>query len=307
MNSPDGARGPHPAEHRLFGYACLVAAALCWGSIGPAVRFALDDGASAIEIGFWRALIGAALFAAHAQVVRGRSIARSDRRAMLAFGLVGISLFYGSNVVAVERGGVALAAVLLYSAPALVALAEWIRSRRPPGALTVAALLLTLAGVAGVSLSGAGGVRPDTVAVFWGLVAGACYALHYLFGARYFRRYDAANVFSWVLPVGAVGLLPFADFREKGIVAWVAIIYVAVLPTYAAYRLYAAGLRRVAPTRAATVAAAEPVFAAAFAWALFSETLGVIGYLGAASVIAGVLLVATAGSAGTGLSAPRAH
>ena len=47
--------------------------------------------------------------------------------------------------------------------------------------------------------------------------------------------------------------------------------------------------------------------AAAFAWALFSETLGVIGYLGAASVIAGVLLVATAGSAGTGLSAPRAH
>lgn len=303
MTGPSASDRSPVAEHRLLGYACIVGAAFLWGSIGPAIRFALDDGASAIEIGFWRAIIGAALFAVHARLVRSRPIDRSDWPAMIGFGLVGISLFYGSNVVAVERGGVALAAVLLYSAPALVAAAEWIRSRRPPGRRTVMALVLTLAGVTAVSLSGAGGVRPDALAVFWGLVAGACYALHYLFGATFFRRYDASMVFVWVLPVGALGLLPVTDFHEKGLMAWMAIVYVAVLPTYAAYRLYAAGLRRVAPTRAATVAAAEPVFAAAFAWVLFSETLGFVGYLGATLVIAGVLLVAVDG-ARRGLSVP---
>jgi drug/metabolite transporter (DMT)-like permease len=149
---------------------------------------------------------------------------------------------------------------------------------------------------AGCRRRGELGIRPDPVAVGWGLLASLCYALHYLFGARYFPRYEPGTLFVWILAIGAIGLGPFVRFGDKGPVAWSAILYVAALPTYVAYRLYAAGLPRVAPTRAATVASAEPVIAALFAWLTFGESLGAIGYLGAALVVVGVALSATGGS-----------
>ena len=51
------------------------------------------------------ACIAAVLYAAHA-VVRGSwRIARRDLPVVAGFGLVGVSLFYGSYMLAVERGG----------------------------------------------------------------------------------------------------------------------------------------------------------------------------------------------------------
>jgi DME family drug/metabolite transporter len=278
------------------GYALIIAAATLWASIGPAVRFALEDGATAIEIAFLRAILACGIFAAHAAARGGFRLRRPDVVPVLGFGIVGIALFYGSNVVAVERGGAALASVLLYSAPAWVALASWAMTRHRPSIRTVGAVAVTMLGVGAVASSGPEGIRPDPVAVGWGLLASLCYALHYLFGARYFPRYEPGTLFVWILAIGAIGLGPFVRFGDKGPVAWSAILYVAALPTYVAYRLYAAGLPRVAPTRAATVASAEPVIAALFAWLTFGESLGAIGYLGAALVVVGVALSATGGS-----------
>lgn len=56
---------------------------------------------------------------------------RLDGWAVLGFGLVGISLFYGAYQLAIESGGAALAAVLLYTAPAIVALLSWLFPREP--------------------------------------------------------------------------------------------------------------------------------------------------------------------------------
>jgi DME family drug/metabolite transporter len=66
-----------------------------------------------------------------------------------------------------------------------------------------------------------------------------------------------------------------------------------VVPTYGAYLLYSFGLTRVEATRAATVATLEPVAAAALAYVVWGEALRGLGYLGAALVLAGVLVVAT--------------
>ena len=283
-----------------MGYVYIIAAALLWATIGPAARFALRAGIEPLEISFWRAAIAGLLFALHA-VVRGRvRIARRDLPAVGGFALLGVTIFYWSYFRAVELGGAALAAILLYTAPAWVALAAalWLGERLT--ARKSAAVVLTLAGIAlvafgsGSGVTGGAGVATTRLpALAWGLVAGLAYAGYYLFGKRYFTRYEASTLFAYALPLGAVLLLPAVSFAPKSSTAWLVLLYLAAVPTYGAYLLYSFALARVEATRAATVATLEPVAAAALAYVVWGEALRGPGYVGAALVLAGVLLVAT--------------
>ena len=233
--------------------------------------------------------------------MRGRlRIARRDLPAVGGFALFGVTIFYWSYFRAVELGGAAIAAILLYTAPAWVAIAAalWLGER-----LTVrksAAVALTLAGIALVAYgsasgttAGAGSATSRGWALAWGLVAGLAYAGYYLFGKRYFARYEASTLFAWALPAGAALLLPAVRFAPKSATEWLVLVYLAVVPTYGAYLLYSFALARVEATRAATVATLEPVAAAALAYVVWGEALRAGGYAGAALVLAGVLLVAT--------------
>jgi DME family drug/metabolite transporter len=282
------------------GYAYIVGAALLWATIGPSARFALQAGIAPLEIGFWRATIAGLLFALHAGV-RGRlRIARTDLPAVGAFALLGVTVFYWSYFRAVQLGGAALAAILLYTAPAWVALAAafWLGER-----LTVrksVAVALTLAGIALVAFgsgpavaTGASVTTTRVAALAWGLLSGLAYAGYYLFGKRYFGRYEASTLFAYALPVGAVLLLPAVRFAPKAGHEWLVLVFLAVVPTYGAYLLYSFGLSRIEATRAATVATLEPVAAAALAYVVWGEALRAVGYVGAALVLAGVLVVAT--------------
>ena len=282
-----------------MGYAFIALAALLWGTLGPAARFALQAGIEPLELSFWRALLGGALFGAHALARRRVRIARRDLPPVIAFALLGVALFYLSYFRAVRAGGAALAAILLYTAPAWVALASalWLGERMT--ARKLAALALTLGGVALVAM-GSGGdsgrdaaVQVSAAALTWGLVAGLAYAAYYLFGKRYFSRYETPTVLGLALPLGALALLPAVPFATKSGATWATIAFIAVVPTYAAYFVYGLGLRRVEATRAATVATLEPLVAAGLAYAVWGETLRPLGYVGGLLVLAGVLAIAT--------------
>lgn len=285
-----------------MGYVYLLLAAALWGLLGPVSRFALRDGLDPLEVAFWRATLATALFAAHALLRRETRIAPRDLPAVLAFGLVGVALFYLSYFRAVQQGGAALAAVLLYTAPVWVALLSAAFLGERLGARKAGAIALALAGVAGIALGGGGESRLTAGALAWGLASGWAYAVYYLFGKKYFARYHAVTLFLYALPVGALLLLPLVEFGPKTGSTWAVLAFVAAVPTYGAYLLYSAGLKRVEATRAATVATLEPVVATAVAFAVWDERLGLPGLLSAALVLAGVVLMVTTG--GDGAPAP---
>lgn len=273
-----------------MGYVYILLAAACWALIGPVSRFAFAEGVAPLEVAFWRAAFGGVLFGLHVLASRAPRVARADWPAMALFGLVGVSLFYGAYLLAVEEGGAALAAVLLYTAPAWVALMSALLLAERLTVRKLAAVGLTIAGVAGIALGGGGALRLSAGALGWGLLAGWCYALYYPFGKRYFARYAPAAVYALALPVGAVALLPFVAFMPKSVVAWAAIGWLSVCSTYLAYLFYALGLQRLEATRASIVATLEPVIAAGFAYLWWDERFGLWGYLGAVLILAGVLL-----------------
>lgn len=271
----------------------ILAAAVLWGLIGPVAYLALREGVEAPEVALWRATIAGAAFALHALLrggAPGLRVARRDWPAVGGFALVGVAGLYTTYFSAVRTGGAALAAVLLYTAPAWVALMTWMLGRVRPSARTLAAVGITFAGVAIVA--GAGGeVRVSATALAWGLASGMAYATYYVFGARYFPRYSAPTLFAWALPIGALLLLPLVDSHPKSATAWAALVFLALVPTYGSYLLYAAALRHLPPTRAATLATIEPVVAAVAAWAAFGEQLPAAAYAGAALVMVGVVVM----------------
>jgi DME family drug/metabolite transporter len=278
-------------RNRLIGTLFVAIAATLWGLMGPVTRTALAEGLHPLEVALWRALIGAALFAVHAAVTRKVHIDRGDRLMVAAFGVVGVAGLLASYSQAVDAGGAALAAILLYTAPVWVALLSAAFLGERITRRVVLALALATAGVAGIALSGGGGIRISPAALGWGLLSSVAYAMYYLFGKRYFERYTTATLFIYALPIGALTFLPFVDFRPKSGTAWAALVFLGAVPTYLSYVFYSAGLKRIEATRAATVATVEPVVAAIGAYFMWNERLSPVGYACAAVVLLGVLLM----------------
>jgi drug/metabolite transporter, DME family len=278
----------------LRGYLFILAAALLWGNIGPFSRLAFSQGIGPMEVAFWRAVLAWALFAVHAAVRREVRLQRRDIGHIVVFALLGVTAFYASYQVAVNRGGAALAAVLLYTGPAWVTVMARLLFNEALTPVKLLALGLTLAGVMAVAAGGGGAGLAgdfDLLAIGAGLCSGFCYALYYIYGKHFSGRYSSPNLFLYLLPIGAVSLYPLVNFSPKTPTAWLAMAALAFFCTYGAYFCYYLGLRSLEASRAAITATLEPVVAAVVAYFWWGEYFSFLGYVGSAAILAAVVLV----------------
>ena len=271
-------------------YLWILIAAVLWGCLGILGKSAQNAGISALEVAFWRACLGGTLYLIHSGIIRARLPRGRDLLVTALFGVLGVSVFYSSYQLAVQSGGASLASVLLYTAPALVALGSSVFFREKLGAKGGLLVALTVLGVALISLGGGQGVLVNSVSIGWGLLSAATYALYYFYGKVYFNTYAIPALYAVALPIGALGLLPFVEFKPKSLEAWTAILLMATASTYLAYLAYSAGLRKLQATKASVVASLEPVVAAGLAALFFNERLSSLAGLGALLVLSAVIL-----------------
>lgn len=284
----------------MHGYIYVLMAAALWGMIGPVSKLAFAGGATPLAVAFWRAVLAWMLFGCHALATGQVRVARKDLPMFLLFGVLGVSLFYGSYQLAVKSAGAALAAVLLYTAPAWVAVMSRVVLGEPLTHGKLLSILLTMLGVVGVAYGrqgGGDGLAVTPLGIVCGLTAGLTYALYYIFGKHYLKRYTTPTIFLYALPVGALGLLPFAEFSVYPASGWAALAVLALFSTYGAYSVYYIGLKKVEASRAAVVATLEPVIAAVLAFIWWGERFTLPGYLGAGLVLSGVLVLVAEESA----------
>lgn len=273
----------------------VVAAAFQWALLGPVARVAFAEGVTPLTVAFWRATLAALLFAAHAAFTRAHALRAADRFSAMALGVVAVAGLYVSYFESVQRGGAALAAILLYSAPVWVALGAHFVLRERVAPREAGALLLTLTGVVLVALFPAAGdveVTATPAAIGWGLGSGVAYALYFLLGRTLFTTNAPSRVMAWALATGAVVLAPFVEWSALTGTAWGALAFLALVGTYGAYLANANGIRHIGPSRASTIATLEPVLAVVAAFFVWGERLSPVGALGAAAVVGGVLLAA---------------
>lgn len=282
-----------PRSFTGYGYALLAAA--LWGLLGPVSKLCLAEGTEPLEVAFWRALIGGACFAAHGLVRRELAVRPVHGAVFCLFGMVGVSLFFGTYQVAVRESGAALAVVLLYTAPAWVAVFSRLLFGEPLTGRKLAALAVAMGGTALVCLSGGSlGGAPSAFGIACGLAAGFFYSTHYPFYNWWQDRYSTATLYTYMLLAGALALAPFVSFSpHKTPLTWAGLMFLGVFCTYGAYLAYGAGLRRISPVRAAVVSNLEPVIGTLLAWAWWHESFSPAGWAGGVLVLAAVLMLTT--------------
>lgn len=290
-----GTAGGRPGR----GVLLIVTAGLLWAGIGLLARPLLDRGVEPVTIAFWRAAVGGVAFVGQAAATR--QWPQRGRGVLVAFGVLGVGVFYLALAAAIDTGGLSLAWLLLYTAPAWVALGAPVLLQQPGDRRTVLLVAATIVGIALVAVGGGRGIHVTVASVGWGLLAGLAYASWYFVTGRAGSTPVATGAVA--LPVGAVVLAPFAAWPGSDAVTLLLLVALGILCTWLPSLAYYRGMQELPAARAAVLATIEPVAAMALAWAVFGERLGVIALVGAAVVLAAAVAAARPRSAGQ----PRAR
>lgn len=290
---------------QLKGFLYIICAGLMWGFVGPFSKLAFQEGVSPMEVAFWRAMLAWIFFGLHAVAKWEVKLESRDIPSVVMFGVTGVALFYGVYQMAVNKGGAALASVLLYTAPVWVAVMSVFFFKEVITVVKIVALGLTILGVIGVSTGSGGlstysGMDISTTAVLFGLLSGFFYSLYYIFGKRFSTRYSSPNLFLYMLPIGALCLFPIVDFVQKTTTAWIGLVCLAFISTYGAYYCYYIGLKYLEPSRAAITATIEPVVATIVAHVWWDESFAFYGYIGSAFILMAVILMVWEGGKARG-------
>lgn len=299
MNTEPGASSS-PASSQARGYALVLLAASLWATLGVIYSFlARSYGLPPLAVAGLRAGLGGVILLIGLLALR-RSWLRIDRRAarvVVIYGIVGIAFFYAAYINAILSVGVAVSAVLLYTAPAWVALLAWRFLGEQLTRTHLIALALTLAGSALVAqIYQPGLLRVNALGILWGLLSGFSYALWSVFNKVGVRHTNPWTLQCYGMLVGSAALLllqPLAPLagalQDPGAVMW--LLLLALGPTVGASVAYAAGVRTVPVSVASLIATLEPVLAALLAFLVLGETLGPGQIAGGALILLAVWLL----------------
>ncbi len=281
-------------ENKYAAPAAILLAAALWGIIGLWNRNLLAGGLSPTAIVAVRNFGGMALLAAVMALREPGAlrVRRSHLKYFFGTGVVSIMLFTVCYFTCQQRSSLAVASVLLYTAPAFVVVLSALLWRERITGRKLLALVLTLVGCACVCgvFSGGQPVGPDGILL--GLGAGFFYALYSIFGRYALTHYSPLTVTVWTFlfagPVSLLLLRPgeLAALTSPGMALLAAglVVFSTVLP----YLLYTWGLARVESGKAAILASLEPVVASLAGVLVFGEPMGILTAAGILCVLAGV-------------------
>jgi drug/metabolite transporter (DMT)-like permease len=282
---------------------CLGSGA-AFGAMAIFGKLAYGEGATVGTLLSVRFVLAAALFwilvLAGGGAREVRALGRRDAGIGLALGTCGYALQAGCYFAALERIDASLLSLLLYTFPAIVAVAAVALGRERMDGRRLAALALSSGGLVLV-VAGAGTGALDPLGAGLGLGAALVYSTYILVSERIAGRVRPRVLAALVCTGAAVSLTAgsalLGDLRPGDLTAagWGWLACLAVVSTVASISLFFAGLRRVGPTKASILATVEPLVTVLLAFLTFGETLGAVQIAGGALVLAAVLVLQARG------------
>jgi len=285
---------------RSSGTVICIASATAFGAMGVLGKLAYDDGATVGTLLATRFALAALLFWA-LMIASGatgelRALTRRDVLTALALGAVGYAAQAGAYFTALARMDAGLLSLVLYTFPAIVAVAGVLLGRDRIDARRLAALVLASAGLVLV-LASAGTGDLDPLGTALGLGAAVVYSVYILVTDSIAGRMRP-RVFSTLVCSGAAvtltaGSALLGQLRpgELTVAGWGWLACIALISTVAAVSLLFAGIARVGPTVASILSTVEPVVTVLLAFLVFREVLGPAQLLGGGLVLASVLVL----------------
>ena len=285
-------------------YLSVILAAVLWGTMGIFVDGLSALGLSTVQISLLRSfsslvLIGALLLLRSPALFK---IRLRDLWMFLGTGIVSYFLFNNCYFIAIRQVGVAVASVLLYTAPVFVAVMSCILFRERLTGRKLLCLALAVGGCGLVSGLASGGLRGVSLTgVLIGLASGFTYGLYSIFSTFALRRYQPLTVTFYTFLFGFLAALfvtepvaTVAAIANPTGLLWV--LGLGAVTGAVPYFLYTRGLSGVKASHAAVIATAEPVVASLIGIFLYRESADIFTVTGILLVLGASILLNTASS-----------
>lgn len=283
-----------------IGVIYVILAAISWGLLGIFVRALNQAGFEAIQIVAIRA-IGASVLLFLYLLIKDRQalkIRLKDLWVFLGTGIGSMVFFNFCYFGCINRTSLAVAAALLYTAPAFVAVLAGLCFREK---VTGQGLLAIIMAIFGCMLTSGIMTHPgniDGAGLLLGLGAGLGYALYSIFGKfAILRGYRSTTITFYTFLLAMLSTsFSLIDGRKVSDVQWRSpqftgsVVCLVLISTIAAYLLYTKGIETIPAGTASVLASVEPVVATMISLLLFKETIFPDTFAGICFIILSAIL-----------------
>ena len=273
----------------------VLVAAFAFSSISIATVIATRAGASLTTVVTGRFLLAALLLVPLIGKWRALRIGRAHAQRIVVWGGAGQVLVNILNLSALEYIPAATTVFLFYTFPAWVAVFAAVRGSERVGGRRVAALLLSLTGIA-VIIGTPGAAPISPIGASLALSAAVVYAL-YIPLLRQLQTGTTSKIATFYIAIGVCVMLGVygalrGDFTwpvappALGAIAWLALV-----PTVVAFQLLLRGLETLGPVRTAIISTAEPFCAAILAALMLGQPITLPAMAGGGLIAIAVLML----------------
>ena len=276
----------------------IVLATVFWGFVG---YFSTVMGQAGMNV--FQRLSARMTFAALALVVanlvanpkKGFRVKLPDLIKLFLCGTITLTvnnMFYFTSI---ERSGMSVAAVLMYTAPIFVMMMSAMIYKEKITVRKIIALVITFTGCTLVSVSGTQN-KADIIGILCGVASGLTYALYSIFANDLLKKYSSATVVMYTYISAALSSYIVVNpvnvamaILDSGMIVY-AILF-GVVCSAAAHGLYSLGLKYTEPSVASILATLELVMASIVGFFAFGQALAWYNYIGIVFVMTAVVLL----------------
>ena len=264
------------SQHTLY----IIVAAALWGLIGLFVKLIAGQGFDAMQIVALRA-VASAVCITLVLCYKGLGnllIRWQDCWLFVGTGILSLTFFNYCYFNCIQSSSLAVAALLLYTAPIFVMLMSLVLFGESFDRYKGLALVCTFIGCACVTGAFSSGLTLTVSGLVYGLGSGFGYALYSIFGKYAVQRYSSLTITAYTFYFAALAAVPLAGFTAAEIsrintMTIVGALGLGLVCAVVPYLLYTKGLEKVEPGRASILATIEPFVAAGVGVLVFVEPL----------------------------------
>lgn len=285
-------------EEKTKSYAYIITAAALWGLIGLFVKTIAAQGFGSMEIVALRTLASSLCITlvVAKEGWHNLRIRLQDCWMFVGTGVLSLAFFNFCYFNCIEASSLAVAALLLYTAPIFVMLMSLLLFGERFTLLKGVALVCTFVGCAFVTGALGSGLSLTMSGLLYGLGSGFGYALYSIFGKFAVARYSSLTISAYTFYFAMLASLPLAGFDSSSIAkidstTIIGCLGLGLICAVFPYLLYTKGLSQVDAGQASILATIEPFVAAAVGIICFGEAFTLSKVVGMALIFCSVVVL----------------
>jgi drug/metabolite transporter, DME family len=287
------------SHHTKIAFLFVAIGASFWGIIGYFVKELAFIGYTPLQIVFLRAISAFLFFFLWIIAYRPGllRIRLKDSWYFFGTGVLSVSFFNWCYFTTIQHSSLAIAAILLYTAPAFVLLISIFVFKEQLTWQKLSALFLTFLGCMFVSGIFSGNFSElSWTGLITGLGAGFGYSLYSIFGKLASKKYETLTISFYTFLFAVIVLFPLSGIYSSEVVfldsdVLVHTVGLGLFPTVLAYWFYTQGLKQLEASKASIISTVEPVVATIMGLLLYKESVSYVQITGILLVLSAVLLI----------------